>query len=197
MTPSSRDSGPQTSPHGDRLRAARIGKPHGIRGEVTVELFTDEPEQRLAPGQVLHREPGPDTAERTLSELTVTSQRWNKKICLLGFAEVSDRNHAEALRGSVLSVTAAPATDDDDGWYSHELEGLSCRLADGTVLGVVVELVTGPAQDLLVVRTASSEEIMVPFVEELVPEVDVASGVVIMNPPPGLFPDGAAPTSGA
>lgn len=180
---------PQTSPaEGERLRVARIGKPHGIRGEVTVQLFTDEPADRLAPGAVLIREPGKDTADKATSTLTVASQRWNKQICLLGFEEIPDRNAAEALRGSVLLADVAESDSDDEGWYSHELEGLRCVDAEGHPLGVVLELVTAPAQDLLVVKTPAGEEIMVPFVEEIVPEVDTEAGQITLTPPEGLFP---------
>lgn len=179
-------SDPQTSPApGERLRVARIGKPHGVRGEVTVELFTDDPAQRLAPGAVLLRE----AAGAPQTTLTVTTQRWNKKICLLGFEEVNDRDGAEDLRGSVLFIEA-PETHDDaaDGWYSHELEGFRCLSDQGALLGTVSALLTGPAQDLLVVTTSSGEEVMVPFVDELVPQIDAQQQVVTLTPPAGLFP---------
>ncbi|WP_120004709.1 ribosome maturation factor RimM [Nesterenkonia muleiensis] len=172
----------------ERLRVARVGKPHGIRGEVTVQLFTDQPEDRLAPGSVLICEAGKDTADRTTSTLTVATQRWNKKICLLGFEEIPDRNAAEALRGSVLLADVASHHDEDEGWYSHELEGLSCLTPEGDQLGVVLELVTGPAQDLLLVRTQAGDEVMVPFVEEIVPEIDAVAGQITLTPPEGLFP---------
>ncbi len=172
----------------ERLRVARIGKPHGVRGEVTVQLFTDDPAQRLARGAVLVREPGAETADRTRRSLTVSSQRWNKSICLLGFEEIRDRNAAEDLRGSLLFVEL-PAEPEDDGdeWYSHELEGMSCLGPQGEELGVVRELLTGPAQDLLAVETPAGEEVLVPFVEELVPEIDAEAGVIRLHPPRGLF----------
>lgn len=183
------EDSPQTSPaQGARLRVARIGKPHGIRGEVTVQLFTDEPEERLAPGAVLIRQPGKDTPDQTTPTLKVASQRWNKQICLLGFEEVPDRNAAEALRGSVLLTDAVESDDEDEGWYSHELAGLRCLNAEGQQLGVVLELVTGAAQDLLVVKTPAGEEVMVPFVEEIVPVVDTEQGQIALTPPEGLFP---------
>lgn len=172
----------------DRLRVARVGKPHGVRGEVTVQLFTDDPGRRLAPGAVLLREPGKDTADRSTRVLTVAAQRWNKNICLLGFEEIRDRTAAENLRGSVLFVElAAEPEDDGDEWYSHELEGLRCVDPSGETLGTVRELITGPAQDLLAVETPESEEVLVPFVQELVPEIDVEAGVIRLDPPHGLF----------
>lgn len=185
-----RDDDPQAStPTAERLRVARVGKPHGVRGEVTVQLFTDDPEHRLAPGAELLRTPGQHTPDRETSTLTVTSRRWKKAICLLGFAEVDGRDAAEALRGSMLHVEVPAETEDpDEGWYSHQIAGFACVDAEGTTLGRVLHLVTGAAQDLLVVVDESGEETMVPFVEELVPEVDAARRVVTLDPPDGLFP---------
>ncbi|WP_150459955.1 ribosome maturation factor RimM [Nesterenkonia ebinurensis] len=184
------DNDPQvTSAQEERLRVARIGKPHGIRGEVTVQLYTDEPAERLAPGETLIRQPGRDTEDQTTTPLTVVSQRWNKSICLLGFEQIRDRNAAEALRGSMLYVDVpAEPEDADEGWYSHELEGFTCLGADGRDYGVVIELRTGDAQDLLMVKTLSGDEVMVPFVAELVPEIDAEARRITLTPPEGLFP---------
>jgi len=183
------ESDPQALPDSaDRLRVARIGKPHGIRGEVTVQLYTDEPEQRLASGEVLMRIAGTDTPDRITTLLTVTRQRWNKSTCLLSFREVTDRNGAEALRGSTLFVEIPTEEDsDEEGWYSHELVGFSCVDLQGQKLGTLKELLTGSAQDLLVVTAVSGEEVMVPFVEEIVPEVDVKNQRILLDPPAGLF----------
>jgi len=183
------ESDPQALPDSaDRLRVARIGKPHGIRGEVTVQLYTDEPEQRLASGEVLMRIAGTDTPDRITTLLTVTRQRWNKSTCLLSFREVTDRNGAEALRGSTLFVEVPTEDDsDEEGWYSHELVGFRCVDLQGQKLGTLKELLTGSAQHLLVVTAVSGEEVMVPFVEEIVPEVDVKNQRILLDPPAGLF----------
>lgn len=183
------ETDPQAQPEtAQRLRVARIGKPHGIRGEVTAQLFTDEPEQRLAPGAVVLRIAGENTADRVTTVLTVTRQRWNKSIALLSFDEVTDRNGAESLRGSTLYVEVPTQEESDsDGWYSHELAGFACVDAAGEPLGTLKELLTGTAQDLLVVTAITGEDVMVPFVEELVPEVDVENQRIVLTPPPGLF----------
>ncbi|MGJ9405117.1 ribosome maturation factor RimM [Nesterenkonia aurantiaca] len=183
------ETDPQALPEtAERLRVARIGKPHGIRGEVTAQLFTDEPEQRLAPGSVVIRIAGENTADRITTLLTVTRQRWNKSIALLSFREVTDRDGAEALRGSTLYVEVATEQESDsDGWYSHELAGFACVDAAGEPLGTLKELLTGTAQDLLVVTAVNGEDVMVPFVEALVPEVDVENQRIVLTPPPGLF----------
>ena len=166
-----------------QVQVGRIGKPHGIRGEVTVEVLTDAPQERFVAGAVFGTEPA------AVGPLTVETARWNKDILLLGFTEVLDRNAAETLRGTRLifetdSVTAGDA--DPDSWYEHELVGLQARI-DGHSVGKVTGLNPMPAQDLLVITTDDGEEILVPFVAEIVPEVDVAAGFIRLTPPAGLF----------
>lgn len=181
-----------SDPQAQRLRVARIGRPHGVRGEVTVQLFTNDPAARLAPGAELIRTPGRDTVDRKTPTLTVRTQRWNKGICLLGFEEIADRGAAEALRGSQLHIDVAEHPD--DGWYTHQIAGLRCLSGSeqdrGAPLGTAEEILSGPGQDLLVVRTPDGEEVLVPFVEELVPEIDLAAGRILLTPPQGLFPSG-------
>jgi 16S rRNA processing protein RimM len=171
----------RTIPTGESMhvQVARIGKPHGIRGEVTVQVLTDAPEERFTAGARLVVEP-----ER-LGPLTVRSARWNKEILLLGFDEVADRNSAEELRGAKLFVDSVEH-EDEDAWYEHELVGLKALVGDEEV-GRVTALNTLPAQDQLVIEAASGEEILVPFVEQIVPEVDIDKGFVRLTPPPGLF----------
>ena len=164
------------------VRLARIGKPHGIRGEVTVQLFTDDPEARFARGAVLTAE-GP---AGTLSELRVATARWNKQILVVGFEQVPDRNAAEALRGTQL-FAAPEERDEDDAWYEDDLLGLAVEV-DGRRVGTVTGLITGPAQDLLEIAVEGADmPVLVPFVEEIVPEVDEERGVLVLTPPPGLL----------
>lgn len=162
------------------LQVARIGKPHGIRGEVTVQLFTDVPEERFEVGAVFRVEP----AER--GPLTVSNARWNKDILVLGFEEVPDRNAAELLRGAKLFIDAEEIDNDDDSWYEHELVGLDARVG-AEVIGRVSALRTMTVQDLLIVERPDGEELLVPFVEEIVPEVNVDGGYVLLTPPEGLL----------
>ncbi|MBT2595686.1 ribosome maturation factor RimM [Arthrobacter sp. ISL-72] len=164
-----------------QLQVARIGKPHGIRGEVTVQVLTDAPEDRFIPGAEFLVEPA------SLGTLTVDSARWNKDILLLGFEGVGTRNQAEALRGARLFIeTEELAEDDDEGWYEHELVGLDVRVGDA-VVGKVSGLHTLPVQDLIVVESNDGNEILIPFVEEIVPEVNVGGKYILVTPPPGLF----------
>jgi 16S rRNA processing protein RimM len=164
-----------------RVQVARIGKPHGIRGEVTVQVMTDSPEERFEPGQVFDVEPA------THGSLTVEGARWNKDILLLAFEEVLDRNQAETLRGAKLFVeTDDVEGDEENAWYEHELEGLEVRVG-GEVVGRIAGLRTHAAQDLLIVEANDGAEVLVPFVEQIVPEVDVEAGFVRVDPPAGLF----------
>ncbi|MET4588656.1 ribosome maturation factor RimM [Arthrobacter sp. 754] len=164
-----------------QLQVARIGKPHGIRGEVTVQVLTDAPEDRFVPGTEFVVEPA------SAGPLTVESARWNKDILLLGFAGIENRNQAETLRGAKLFIeTEELDEDDDEGWYEHELVGLEARVGS-QVVGKVAALHTMPVQDLLVIEGADGKEILVPFVEQIVPEVDVAGGFILLTPPDGLF----------
>ncbi|MHA7180852.1 ribosome maturation factor RimM [Arthrobacter sp. MDB2-24] len=160
---------------------ARIGKPHGIRGEVTVQLFTDAPEDRFEPGETFRVE------DAAVSELTVAKARWNKDILIVGFEQVADRNQAETLRGARLFIDSDGTDDgDDDSWYEHELVGLDARV-EGESVGKVTGLRTMAVQDLLVVELADGHEALVPFVGEIVPEVDPEGGFVTIVPPAGLF----------
>lgn len=166
-----------------QVHVGRIGKPHGIRGEVTVEVLTDAPQERFSAGAVFSTEP------TSAGPLTVETARWNKDILLLGFEEVNDRNRAETLRGTRLIFETDSVTSDEsepDSWYEHELIGLEARVGDQTV-GKVTALNPMPAQDLLVITTADGEEVLVPFVTEIVPEVDIAAGFIRLVPPGGLF----------
>ena len=149
-----------------QLTAAIVGPAHGLRGEVIVDVRSDDPEV-LAPG--------------------ARSVRVHKERVLAAFEECNSREEAEALRGARLLVDAHP---EEDAWYPHELKGLQARTPSGDVLGTVSGLTPGAAQDLLLVATDRGT-VMVPFVTALVPTVDVEGGVVVIDAPPGLFDDDA------
>lgn len=167
-----------------QVQVARIGKPHGIRGEVTIQVLTDEPESRFEAGAKFDVEPA------ALGPLTVSKARWNKDILLLGFEEVQDRNGAEQLRGSKLLLETEEDEGDEDAWYEHELVGLKVRVAAAggyDDVGTVAALQVLPAQDLLVVKTHDDEDVLVPFVSQLVPEINIDEGFILIDPPEGLF----------
>jgi 16S rRNA processing protein RimM len=179
--------GAENPPHdgADLVRVARIGRPHGIRGDVTVQLFTDEPEERFVPGAVLEARRPKGAAGGIDGTLTVARARWNKDVLLLGFTGATDRNRAEELRGTEL-FAAPDAAGGDDAWYEEDLVGLAV-LVEGRRVGTVTGLVTGEVQDLLEVGLEGGAEALVPFVEEIVPEVDTEAGTVTLTPPPGLL----------
>jgi 16S rRNA processing protein RimM len=265
-----------------QLVVGRITRPHGVHGEVSVEVRTDEPDRRFAVGHVLATDPvaaGP---------LTVGSIRWHSGRLLIQFAGVTDRNQADELRGTWLTLDSAEAgpSDDPDEFHDAELIGLAVVTTSGEPVGRVTD-VRHFGQDLLVIepgpagsspgaqtrsaqagsaraesaqaepataqsaraepgqaepgqaepgqaepgqaesvpaesapagpvpagplvaggpaRRASGSELLVPFVAAIVPEVDVAAGRLVIDPPPGLLelaagepgPAGPAPTSPA
>jgi 16S rRNA processing protein RimM len=165
----------------------RVGKPHGVRGEVTVDVRTDEPERRFAPGTTLRAQPPPGSAS-PLRAMTVRTSRWHQSTLLVVFEELADRNEAEAARGIVLhaDVPADATPEDPDEFYDHQLIGLAAYDVGGAALGEVSGLVHGGAQDLLTIRTPDGRDALVPFVVALVPEVDLEARRVVIADRPGL-----------
>lgn len=161
----------------------RIGRAHGIRGELTVDPRTDEPDRRFAPGAVLREESG-------ARQLTVAGSRWHSGRLLVQFAGVDDRTAAEACRGMLLlaDVTADERPAEEGEFWDRDLVGLTVLTADGEVGGEVRRVQHGP-QDLLVVRTPAGEERLVPFVEALVPTVDLEARTVTLADVAGLLDD--------
>ena len=174
-------------PADSRLLVARIGKPHGLRGEVTVQTHTDDPEARFVPGTSYETRAAAGSG--VPRSLTLSSARLHQQTWLLGFEEIPDRTGAESLRGTRLFIDAEAtvAEDEDDAWYEDELVGLAAVDPVGATLGEVTGLRTGAAQDQLVLRLANGSEALVPFVEAIVPEVDVEAGRVVVDAPPGLL----------
>ena len=208
-----------------QLVVGRITRPHGVRGEVSVEVRTDEPDRRFAVGRVLATDPV------AVGPLTVESARWHSGRLLIQFAGVAGRNRAEDLRGVWLTLDSAEAgpTGDPDEFHDHELIGLAVVTTSGEPVGRVTD-VRHFGQDLLVIepqptdavkpqpaspggsgpsvagpvptgpagygpapaggqrpRAAADSELLVPFVAAIVPEVDLATGRVVIDPPPGLL----------
>jgi 16S rRNA processing protein RimM len=165
----------------------RIGKPHGLRGEVTVDVRTDEPERRFAPGSTLRAEPPPGSAS-SLRTMTVAASRRHQAVLLVTFEELAGRSAAEAARGIVLHATipAGESPEDPDEFYDHQLVDLAAYDEQGNALGTVAGLFHGGAQDLLRIATLDGREALVPFVKALVPEVDIAGGRVVIADRPGL-----------
>ena len=173
-----------------RIVVGRVGRPHGIRGEVVIGVRTDEPDLRFAMGAVLDVGSSPDEEPADAGRLTVASARWHSGQLLVSFAGITDRTAAGELTGSWLSVDSSqlPELAGPDEFRDHELIGLAVRTSAGQPVGVVTG-VLHYGQDLLVVRRTDGQdsECLVPFVKAIVPEVDVPGGVLVIDPPPGLL----------
>jgi 16S rRNA processing protein RimM len=171
-----------------QVAVGRIGKAHGVRGEVAVEVRTDDPDRRFADGAVLVTDP----PER--GPLTVVRSRPHAGRLLVQFDGVADRTAAAMLRGTLLTVdsTGDPPLDDPDEFYDHQLVGLVAFSVGGEPLGDVEDVLHPPGPDLLVLRRPTGEETLVPFVASIVPTVDLAAGRLVVDPPEGLL-DLAAP----
>ncbi|MER5369744.1 ribosome maturation factor RimM [Streptomyces sp. NPDC002722] len=171
-----------------QLVVARIGRAHGIKGEVTVEVRTDEPELRLGPGAVLATEPA------GAGPLTIETGRVHSGRLLLRFEGVRDRTAAEALRNTLLIAEVDPAElpEDPEEFYDHQLMDLDVVLADGTEIGRITEITHLPSQDLFIVERPDGSEVMIPFVEEIVTEIDLAEQRAVIAPPPGLIDESQA-----
>jgi len=177
-----------------RIVVGRVGRPHGIRGEVVIGVRTDEPDLRFAVGATVDVRSSPDDDgpqdDGAGPPLRVASARWHSGQLLVAFAGITDRTAAAELTGSWLSVDSSqlPEIGDPDEFRDHQLIGLSVRTCAGDPVGVVTD-VLHYGQDLLVVRRADGpgDECLVPFVKAIVPEVDLRAGVVVIDPPPGLL----------
>jgi len=166
----------------------RIGRAHGVRGEVAVEVRTDEPERRFLLGAVLRCDPG-------ARPLTIRSVRTHQQRLLLGFEQLTDRSAVEPLNGALLvaDVPEQESPQDPEEFYDRQLVGLAVRpLAEpdaepGASIGTVTEVLHLPVQDVLAVRRHDGGEVLIPFVAELVPLVDPVAGHVGVLDVPGLL----------
>jgi 16S rRNA processing protein RimM len=175
-----------------QLVVGRIGRAHGIKGEVSVEVRTDEPELRLAPGAVLATDPA------ATGPLTIAAGRVHSGRLMLRFEGVSDRTGAEALRNTLLIAEVDPqeTPEDPEEFYDHQLIDLDVVTRDGREVGRIAEISHLPYQDLLVVRRPDDTEVLIPFVAEIVPEIDLEEQRAVIDPPPGLLDDIASPDTG-
>lgn len=172
-----------------QLRVGRLVKAHGLKGALKLELYTDDPEGRFVPGATFTLQV-PESSPWHGKPLTVREFRWMNSHPVAFFEGVEDRTAAEGLVRAILWIDEDPQSSpaEDDAWFDHQLVGLDV-VRDGAVVGRVVRVDHLPAQDLLIVKpsTGDADEVLVPFVKAIVPEVDVAGGRVVVTPPPGLF----------
>jgi 16S rRNA processing protein RimM len=168
----------------------RIGRPHGVKGEVSVEVRTDDPDRRLAPGTVLRTEPA------VVGPLTITGGHVHSGRLLLTIDGITDRTGAERLRNVLLLADVDPdeRPEDPEEFYDRHLVGLRVETVDGTAVGELQEVLHLPGQDVLAVRRGENgREALVPFVHEFVPVVDVDGGRIVIDPPAGLLDEAEIP----
>ncbi len=158
----------------------RIGRAHGIRGDVSIEVRTDEPESRFVVGGELITDSG--------RGLRIQDVKWHSGRLLLAFEGVEDRTEVEKLRGMLLQVERDEAETPEDPEEFYDSALIDCRVVDrdGVDLGTVREVAHLPAHDLLVIDREGSE-VLVPFVRGFVPEVDIAARRIVVTPPEGLL----------
>lgn len=171
-----------------QLRVGRLVKAHGLKGAIKLELYTDDPDGRFVPGATFTLQV-PESSPWHGKLLTVREFRWMNSHPVAFFDGVEDRSAAEELIRAILWIDedAQSASAEEDAWFDHQLVGLDV-VRDGAVVGRVARVEHLPAQDLLIVRVGD-DEVLVPFVKAIVPEVDVPGGRVVVTPPPGLFED--------
>ena len=159
-----------------RLLVGRIGRAHGILGEATIEVRTDDPETRFAIGARVQTDKH--------GELKIISGRVHNGILLLGFEGITDRNGVEKLRNTLLyaDVDINEPSDDEDEYHVLQLIGCQAVLENGEVFGEVSDVINLPGQDLLAIKTSNGEQ-LIPFVHQLVPTVDIANKKVVVIPP--------------
>lgn len=182
------------------LVVGQIGKPHGIRGEVSVVVRTDEPEERFVAGSVFATKvprdrrvsaapAGAGVLYQVPAALHLEAIRWHQGRGIAQFEGVHDRNVAEALRGVFLQVDSDTLTppDDPDEFHDHQLVGLRVESVAGALLGTVANIDHAPSSDLIVLDKTDGGTALIPFVSQMVPSVDVPGGRIVVDLPEGLL----------
>jgi 16S rRNA processing protein RimM len=169
-----------------KLRVGRLVKAHGLKGALKLELYTDSPDQRFRAGQELELQV-PETSEWFGKTVKVAELRFYNQSPVLFLEGIQDRSQAETLVKAILLIETdlGQLPEDPEAWYDHQLVGLTALVGD-EVVGKVIRVDHLPAQDLLAIET-SNGEVLVPFVKQIVPSVDIQKGQVVLTPPSGLF----------
>jgi 16S rRNA processing protein RimM len=159
-----------------RLLVGRIGRAHGILGEATIEVRTYDPDSRFAVGAKVNTD--------NHGDLTIVSGRVHNGILLLGFEGITTRNQIEEFRNEMLycDVDINATNEDADEYHVLQLIGCTTFLESGEVFGEVTDVINLPGQDLLAIETEQGES-LIPFVHQLVPEVDVKNKRIVVIPP--------------
>lgn len=169
-----------------KLRVGRLVKAHGLKGALKLELYTDSPDQRFRAGQELELQV-PETSEWFGKTVKVAELRFNNQSPVLFLEGIQDRSQAETLVKAILLIETdlEQLPEDPEAWYDHQLVGLTALVGE-EVVGKVIRVDHLPAQDLLAIET-SNGEVLVPFVKQIVPSVDIQKGQIVLTPPAGLF----------
>lgn len=169
------------------LRVGRLTKPHGLKGGVKLELYTDNPELRFVPDARFHLQV-PEESPWFGKTITMRELRWYNDMPVGFFEELPDRTAVEGIVHAILWIDEKDVAEgvEDNAWYDQQLVGMDV-VRDGTSVGVVSEVQHLPAHDLLVVTTPGGAQVLVPFVEAIVPDVNAETRVVTVTPPVGLF----------
>jgi 16S rRNA processing protein RimM len=169
-----------------KLRVGRLVKAHGLKGALKLELYTDSPDQRFRAGQELELQV-PETSEWFGKTIKVAELRFYNQSPVLFLEGIQDRSQAETLVKAILLIETdlEQLPEDPEAWYDHQLVGLTALVGE-EVVGKVIRVDHLPAQDLLAIET-SNGEVLVPFVKQIVPLVDIQKGQVVLTPPAGLF----------
>jgi 16S rRNA processing protein RimM len=169
-----------------KLRVGRLVKAHGLKGAIKLELYTDSPDQRFRAGQELELQV-PETSEWFGKTVKVAELRFYNQSPVLFLEGIQDRSQAETLVKAILLIETdlEQLPEDPEAWYDHQLVGLTALVGE-EVVGKVIRVDHLPAQDLLAIET-SNGEVLVPFVKQIVPSVDIKKGQVVLTPPAGLF----------
>ena len=169
-----------------KLRVGRLVKAHGLKGALKLELYTDSPDQRFRAGQELELQV-PETSEWFGKTVKVAELRFYNQSPVLFLEGIQDRSQAETLVKAILLIETdlEQLPEDPEAWYDHQLVGLTALVGE-EVVGKVIRVDHLPVQDLLAIET-SNGEVLVPFVKQIVPSVDIQKGQVVLTPPAGLF----------
>ncbi len=167
------------------LRVGQLVNTHGIRGEVKIKSNTDYPEQRFAKGEKvwLTHESLPEALPLTIAQL-----RTHKSSMLIRFKEWDNINQAEPLKGGWLVVPESDeiADENDDSFYFHQIIGCQVLTTDGVVIGKVKEILTLPANDVWVVTRTGAKDLLLPYIDDIVKNVDVSSQQITIEWMEGL-----------
>ncbi len=161
-----------------QLVVGRIGRAHGVLGEATIEVQTDDPDIRFQIGNKLTLDDG--------KQLTIRSSRWHNQILLLAFDGIADRNQIEELRDQLISSDVDLDSLAPGEYHFQQLIGCEVFQQNGELIGAVDEIVKLPGQDLLSVNRAG-DQVLIPMVKQIIIEIDVLAKKIVVNPPEGLL----------